>query len=50
MIAAETDRHAGSDTARELIDGGRAQRVQYQQPPDVDAAWWRAHVTGLRSR
>jgi hypothetical protein len=45
---AETDRHAGqADIVRELIDGAAGLNESNTNLPDVDAAWWRAHVAKL---
>lgn len=47
-MIAETDRHAGqADIVRELIDGAIGLNEGNTNLPDVDAAWWRAHVTKI---
>jgi uncharacterized damage-inducible protein DinB len=47
-MIAETDRHAGqADIVRELIDGAAGLNESNANLPDVDAAWWRAHVAKL---
>jgi uncharacterized damage-inducible protein DinB len=47
-MIAETDRHAGqADIVRELIDGAAGLNETNTNLPDVDAAWWRAHVAKL---
>jgi uncharacterized damage-inducible protein DinB len=47
-MIAETDRHAGhADIVRELIDGTAGLNEGNTNLPDVDAAWWQAHVAKL---
>ena len=48
-MAVETARHAGHmDILREQLDGARGLRADGSNLPDVDAAWWQAHVAQLR--
>ena len=43
-MIAETNRHAGhADIVRELIDGAAGLRVDNDNLPRVDAAWWEAY-------
>lgn len=43
-MIAETNRHAGhADIVRELIDGAAGMRVDNDNLPQVDAAWWEAY-------
>ena len=49
-MIAETARHAGHmDILRETVDGQRGLLMTVSNLPDVDDAWWRAHVARLRS-
>lgn len=43
-LVAETNRHAGhADVIRELIDGAAGLRVDNDNMPEVDQAWWAAY-------
>jgi uncharacterized damage-inducible protein DinB len=47
-VIAETNRHAGhADIVRELIDGAAGVRVDRDNMPDEDDAWWRDYVERL---
>lgn len=47
-VVAEAHRHAGhADVVREAVDGRAGLRAGADNLPEVDAAWWAAHVARL---